>query len=170
MNLSFRDKRQTAMTTPLYHRDIPSPVGQLQLIASDTHLYAVLWQQEKPIYREWIKDHGSHQLLGKIELQLQEYFAGTRQQFDLPLQFKGTVFQQQAWQALLMIPYGETWSYAELAQYMGHPTAVRAVGGALNRNPISIICPCHRVIGKNGKLTGFAGGLNIKQYLLDLEK
>lgn len=102
--------------------------------------------------------------------QLQEYFAGTRQEFDLPLAPLGTNFQQAAWQALLTIPYGKTASYKEIAIKVGNPKACRAIGMANNKNPIGIIIPCHRVIGANGKLVGYAGGLDIKQKLLDLEQ
>lgn len=103
--------------------------------------------------------------------QLKEYFAGKRKTFDVKLDInQGTEFQQEAWKALLAIPYGETRSYQDQAIAMKNPKAVRAVGGANHRNPISIIIPCHRVIGKNGKLTGYGGGLFRKEYLLDLEK
>lgn len=103
--------------------------------------------------------------------QLQEYFAGSRQTFDLPLSDEtGTEFQKSVWQALLAIPYGETRSYKQVAEFIGNPKAVRAVGMANNRNPISIFVPCHRVIGADGKLVGYGGGLDIKEKLLHLEK
>ena len=108
-------------------------------------------------------------VLLEAQRQLQEYFAGTRNQFTLELDFTGTDFQKQVWQALLTIPFGETRSYSQIAQQIGNPKAVRAVGAANGRNPISIIAPCHRVIGASGELTGFAGGLQAKQYLLALE-
>lgn len=98
-----------------------------------------------------------------------EYFAGRRDRFELELEFTGTDFQKQVWRALLTIPFGETRSYSQIAQQIGNPSAVRAVGAANGRNPISIIAPCHRVIGASGGLTGFAGGLEAKQYLLALE-
>jgi methylated-DNA-[protein]-cysteine S-methyltransferase len=100
---------------------------------------------------------------------LAEYFAGTRNRFDLELDFTGTEFQKKVWQALLTIPFGETRSYSQIAEQIGSPSAVRAVGAANGRNPISIIAPCHRVIGASGKLTGFAGGLEAKELLLTLE-
>src|SRR5262249_60006260 len=100
------------------------------------------------------------------ERQLGEYFAGRRKVFDLELDFAGTAFQKSVWQALLTIPFGETRSYAEVARQIGNPAAVRAVGAANGRNPISIVAPCHRVIGSTGKLTGFAGGLDVKARLL----
>ena len=102
--------------------------------------------------------------------QLQDYFAGTRQQFDLPLQLAGTPFQQQVWEALQHIPYGKTWSYAELAAYIGNPRACRAVGSANGKNPIAILVPCHRVICSGGQLGGYALGLALKQQLLCLEQ
>lgn len=108
-------------------------------------------------------------LLWKTAQQLDEYFAGQRQQFDLPLAPRGTDFQKQVWRALREIPFGQTWSYAQLAQHIGKPSATRAVGAANGRNPIAIIVPCHRVIGADGGLTGFSGGLSAKSYLLKLE-
>ncbi len=102
--------------------------------------------------------------------QLDEYFAGQRRQFDLPIRFIGTDFQKRVWQSLLSIPYGETITYAEQSRRLGIPKAIRAIASANGANPISVIAPCHRVIGSNGKLTGYAGGLNVKQFLLDLEK
>ena len=110
------------------------------------------------------------ELIRKAAGQLDEYFAGQRREFDLPFLFRGTDFQKQAWDALLEIPYGRTQSYGEIAARIGRPKASRAVGMANNRNPIVIICPCHRVIGANGTLVGYGGGLPAKKYLLDLEK
>lgn len=105
-----------------------------------------------------------------IQKQFTEYEKGARKAFDLPLHIKGTEFQKKVWNALLEIPYGETRSYQEIAIQIGNPKAVRAVGGACNRNPIGIIVPCHRVVGKNGSLTGYAGGLDYKKLLLEKEK
>jgi methylated-DNA-[protein]-cysteine S-methyltransferase len=110
-----------------------------------------------------------HPILTETERQLSAYFAGTLQRFDVPLDFRGTDFQKSVWAALLTIPFGETRSYGEIARQIGKPAAVRAVGAANGRNPISIIAPCHRVIGANGSLTGFAGGLQAKETLLALE-
>lgn len=154
-----------------FHNIIPSPVGQLTLIASDKGLMAVLWENEDPKRVGIDKGECSSNfpLLQQVEQQLQEYFAGQRQQFDLPLHFIGTDFQKQVWQALLSIPYGETRSYLQIAQQIGNEKSVRAVGAANGKNPISIIAPCHRVIGSSGKLTGFAGGLEAKAFLLQLE-
>lgn len=113
-------------------------------------------------------DH--HPVLLKTKRQLEEYFSGLRNEFELPIAATGTDFQQQVWHALTTIPYGETWSYQDLADAIGNPKAVRAVGMANGKNPISIVVPCHRVIGKSGKLTGYAGGIERKQRLLALEQ
>lgn len=149
-----------------------TPVGQLKLVAHETALVAVLWQNENPkrVRLEELLEQHDHPILCEAQQQLAEYFAGTRQQFDLPLDFDGTYFQKQVWQALLQIPYGETRSYKQIAEQLGNPKAVRAVGAASGKNPISIIAPCHRVIGASGKLVGFAGGLDNKQILLKLEQ
>jgi len=150
---------------------IESPVGPLLLVASGNSLVAILWKDEKPgrvPLGELLTDPG-HPILLETERQLEEYFAGRRQLFTVKLSFLGTDFQQRVWNALLTIPYGETRSYAQLAAQIGQPRAVRAVGAANGRNPLSIIVPCHRVVGSTGKLTGFAGGLEAKAYLLALE-
>ncbi|PHN18881.1 methylated-DNA--[protein]-cysteine S-methyltransferase [Pseudomonas sp. ICMP 460] len=150
---------------------MPSPVGQLTLVAHDGKLNAILWEHERANRVRLGELHHSHDspVLLETERQLEEYFAGTRTQFALELDFTGTLFQQQVWQALLTIPFGETRSYSQIARQIGNPSAVRAVGAANGRNPISIVAPCHRVIGASGALTGFAGGLAAKQYLLALE-
>lgn len=109
-------------------------------------------------------------LLKETAKQLEEYFAGKRKNFDLPLCPEGTVFQKKVWEALETIPYGETWSYKQVAEKVNSPKAYRAVGMANNKNPISILIPCHRVIGASGKLVGYGGGLEIKEYLLNLEQ
>lgn len=109
-------------------------------------------------------------ILEEVKRQLNEYFAGTRRAFDIPLRTVGTDFQQQVWNALLSIPYGETRSYKEIATSIGKPQSIRAVAGAIGANGISILIPCHRVVGSNHSLTGFAGGLQAKQALLNLEK
>ena len=149
-----------------------SPVGQLKLVATETALVAVLWENENPNrvrLAELIEDI-QHPILLETQKQLNEYFAGQRQVFDLPLDFEGTEFQQKVWQALLTIPFGETRSYKQIAEQIGNVKAVRAVGAANGKNPISIIAPCHRVVGANGKLVGFAGGLDNKDILLKIEK
>jgi methylated-DNA-[protein]-cysteine S-methyltransferase len=149
-----------------------TPVGQLKLVAHETALVAVLWQNENPkrVRLAELVEQPDHPILSAAQQQLSEYFAGARQQFDLPLDFEGTSFQKQVWQALLAIPYGETRSYKQIAEQLGNPKAVRAVGAANGKNPISIIAPCHRVIGSSGKLVGFAGGLANKDILLKIEQ
>ena len=152
--------------------EMPSPVGILKLVATENALVAVLWENENPkrVRLAELIEQVNHPILLETQKQLREYFAGTRQQFDLPLDFEGTVFQKKVWQALLSIPFGETRSYRDIAEQVGNIKAVRAVGAANGKNPISIIAPCHRVVGVNGKLVGFAGGLNNKEILLGLEK
>ena len=148
-----------------------SPVGQLTLVASDRGLAAILWENDDPkrVPLGAMVEDGDHPVLAEARRQLEGYFAGERDRFDVPLDFRGTDFQKRVWAALLTIPFGETRSYGEIAQQIGHPTASRAVGAANGRNPISIIAPCHRVIGSSGKLTGFAGGIEAKAHLLALE-
>lgn len=151
---------------------IPSPVGELKLIASDKGLVAILWKNDsaKRVKVGTLVENQDHPILLETERQLQEYFEGRRKSFSLKLDLKGTKFQNNVWQALLGIPFGETRSYGQLARQLGNPRAMRAVGAANGRNPISIVVPCHRVIGASGKLTGFAGGLETKAQLLDLER
>lgn len=155
----------------LFFKNIFSPVGKLKLVAHDQALLAVLWENEQP---KWLRlatliEQPQHAILLETEQQLSEYFAQKRQQFDLPLLFLGTDFQKQVWQALLHIPFGETRSYKEIALQVGNVKAVRAVGAANGKNPIAIIAPCHRVVGANGKLVGFSGGLDNKSILLQIE-
>lgn len=148
-----------------------SPVGELHLVASDEGLIAVLWGEgdyDRVRLKPGVEVHG-HAVLEDAGRQLREYFSGARKSFALPLDFRGTEFQISVWRALLTIPFGETRSYGEIARQIGQPGASRAVGAANGRNPISIIAPCHRVIGSNGKLTGFAGGIAAKRYLLEYE-
>ncbi|SFN24739.1 methylated-DNA-[protein]-cysteine S-methyltransferase [Chryseobacterium oleae] len=157
---------------PLIYKDVPSSVGVIRVISSDTGLVAIIWEGEdykRTKLSEPIKDD-EHPLLLQAEQQLNEYFQNKRTTFDIPLDFRGTEFQIRVWEALLKIPYGITKTYGELAKILGDSKAVRAVGGALNKNPISIIVPCHRVVGASGKLVGFAGGLDNKSILLDLEQ
>ncbi|CAB1216831.1 methylated-DNA--[protein]-cysteine S-methyltransferase [Acinetobacter bouvetii] len=152
--------------------EMASPVGSLKLVANDTALVAVLWENENPkrVRLAELIEQTYHPILLETQKQLTEYFAGKRQQFDLPLDFEGTEFQKKVWQALLTIPFGETRSYRDIAEQVGNVKAVRAVGAANGKNPISIIAPCHRVVGANGKLVGFAGGLENKEILLKIEK
>jgi len=157
----------------MYHtKTIVTPVGELTLIASDKGLAAVLWENEgsQRVPLTPLSHNALHPVLCEAERQLQEYFAGTRQRFTLSYDPSGTPFQQKVWAALLTIPFGETRSYRQIAEQIGHPKAVRAVGAANGKNPLSIMAPCHRVIGSNGKLTGFAGGLPVKAFLLELER
>lgn len=151
---------------------IDSPVGQLKLVASERGLAAILWENDNPrrVPLGEVLESDDHPILLETERQLREYFAGQRKEFALPLDFRGTEFQRRVWAALLTIPFGETRSYAQIAQQIGCPAAVRAVGAANGRNPLSIIAPCHRVVGSNGKLTGFAGGLENKAQLLSMER
>lgn len=154
-----------------YFKKIQTPVGQLTLVAHDHALIAVLWENDDPnrVKLLELKQNHDHSILNDAESQLTEYFAGQRIQFNLPLEFKGTAFQKAVWSALLNIPFGETRTYKQIAESIGNVKAVRAVGAANGKNPISIIAPCHRVIGTNGKLVGFAGGLENKEILLKLE-
>lgn len=148
-----------------------SPVGRLTLIGSDKGLAAILWENDDP-HRVRAKaevESNDHPVLLEAQRQLNEYFEGKRNTFSLELDPIGTDFQKEVWGALLTIPYGETRSYTQIANQLGNPKAVRAVGAANGRNPISIIVPCHRVIGASGALTGFAGGLEAKACLLSLE-
>ncbi|MFI7858737.1 methylated-DNA--[protein]-cysteine S-methyltransferase [Pseudomonas promysalinigenes] len=148
-----------------------SPVGTLTLVARGERLGAVLWEAEREnrVRLGQLHRDDQHPMLREAARQLGEYFAGMRQCFDLALEFAGTDFQRRVWTALLTIPFGQMRSYSDIARQIGAPQAVRAVGAANGRNPISIIAPCHRVIGASGNLTGFAGGLPAKQYLLALE-
>lgn len=151
-------------------RQIPSPVGPLLLAASDTALVAIEFRHNRhPVRRGADWHQGDNAVLRQAQRELADYFDGTRRTFDVPLAPQGTAFQRQVWQALAGIPYGATWSYRELAQRVGRPAAVRAVGAANGRNPLPIVVPCHRVIGADGSLTGFGGGLDTKAFLLRLE-
>jgi methylated-DNA-[protein]-cysteine S-methyltransferase len=146
-----------------------SPVGQL-LLTGETHLETLNFPTGKTRPEpaaDWIL---SREKFAQVVLQLDQYFKGERKTFDLELHLKGTPFQKQVWQELVKIPYGQTISYGELAHRIGNSKASRAVGMANGKNPVSIIVPCHRVIGKKGDLTGFGGGLAVKKKLLELEK
>lgn len=155
----------------LSYKEMDSPVGKLKLVASAAALVAVLWERERPnrVKLASMTFDPRHAVLSDAERQLLEYFSGSRTVFDLPLGLQGSGFQKKVWQALREIPFGETRSYLELAKAVGSPGAVRAVGAANGKNPLSIIVPCHRVIGANGSLTGFAGGLDAKAKLLAFE-
>lgn len=154
-----------------FYTIVDSPVGRLKLVASDRGLAGIIWLNDRPrpAALDTESEADAMPILVEAARQLDEYFAGERKAFDLALDFEGTDFQRKVWSALLTIPYGETRSYAQIAEQIGHPLAVRAVGAANGRNPISIVAPCHRVIGSTGKLTGFGGGLPAKALLLELE-
>ena len=155
---------------PIYYDDMSSPIGRLRLVADSDGLREVWFEQgrhQKVAEPNWIH---STESLAFARVQFEEYFAGERTTFDLPLHPLGTPFQKAVWQELARIPYGITISYGELARRIEQPLAVRAVGAANGRNPLPIVLPCHRVIGSNGSLTGFGGGLPTKRYLLALEQ
>jgi methylated-DNA-[protein]-cysteine S-methyltransferase len=146
---------------------LESPIGRLLLTSDGSALTGLYMEtsRKEPSRVGWIEDPQVAPLPEAVR-QLTEYFAGRRREFDLPLRFEGTPFQQRVWRELTAIPYGETWSYGELAKRINQPSASRAVGLANGRNPISILVPCHRVIGANGSLTGYGGGLERKRWLL----
>ena len=143
-----------------------SPIGELTLTGNGMALTGLYMERRDEPRPEWVRDDDR---LGEARRQLEAYFAGELFTFDLPLAPRGTPFQEKVWEALRTIPYGKTASYRDIAIQVGNPTAVRAVGAANGRNPISIIVPCHRVIGADGSLTGYGGGMERKRWLLDLE-
>jgi methylated-DNA-[protein]-cysteine S-methyltransferase len=151
--------------TDVRYTTVPSPVGDLLVARDDGGLTALLWPKSQPA-RDWRRDDDA---FDDVRTQLGEYFAGNRRTFELPLNPHGSAFQQKVWTGLRAIPYGETTSYGELAASIGAPGSARAVGLANGQNPISIIVPCHRVIGGDGSLTGYGGGLPTKKFLLGLE-
>lgn len=155
--------------------EMESPIGILTIVVSAQELHAILWETERnnPNYKQMLTGYlrdGKDKNIVKIKQQLTEYFHGKRKEFDLPLKLNGTAFQLQVWKQLAKIPYAQTISYGEQAMRIGDKNKARAVGMANGRNPIPIIIPCHRVIGSNGKLVGFGGGLDNKKFLLQLEK
>ena len=156
---------------PYAYKNITSPVGMLKLVASNQGLAGILWENDKAgrVRLNPAHEDQSHAVLLETQQQLNDYFSGKLTSFSLKLDFMGTEFQKKVWEALLTIPFGKTRSYGQIARQIKNPKAVRAVGAANGKNPISIIAPCHRVIGANGKLTGFAGGVETKAYLLRLE-
>jgi methylated-DNA-[protein]-cysteine S-methyltransferase len=157
----------------LYEKTIDSPLGKLRLVASDRGLRYVGFDRSDSRHvalEDSIEPKDNHAILLKTQKELNEYFNGKRHEFEVPLELKGSVFQQKAWRALQKIGYGKTKSYGEQARLAGNPNAARAIGMANNRNPISIIIPCHRVIGADGSLVGYGGGIKNKEYLLNLEK
>lgn len=146
-----------------------SPLGTVTLQANEQGLLGVWFETHTTKPEDLGIQEDSFPIFQSVKEQLERYFAGDAVQFDVPIAAKGTPFQQSVWHVLTTIPYGETWSYAQLADAIGNPKAVRAVGLANGKNPVSVIVPCHRVIGKNGKLTGYAGGIERKQRLLTIE-
>jgi len=173
----------TTNTATLSRLQISSPIGMLTIVATDVAVVAIRWDTEsderQPDAHNPVDaklgdrfvdvERGQHAVLDQAADQLDEYFAGSRVEFDLPLDPDGTAFQQDAWKALRTIPFGETISYGEQARRLGDKNKSRAVGAANGKNPIPIVVPCHRVVGSNGHLTGFAGGIEIKAWLLDHE-
>lgn len=160
-------------TARLRQATLPSPVGALRVVVSDVGIRAVLWPSDVDRIRGVDAtpiDADDDPVTRCAVTQLTEYFAGDRTTFDVPLDVVGTEFQLAAWRALARIPYGETRTYREQAADIGRPTAVRAIGAANGRNPVSIIVPCHRVVGADGSLTGFAGGIEAKRFLLEHER
>jgi methylated-DNA-[protein]-cysteine S-methyltransferase len=158
------------MTTTTCYSYIDTPLGQMFVQGDEQFVTGLFMPQHKGWRGPDASWHMSNAPFDAVREQLAEYFAGQRQQFDVPLKLTGTPFQQRVWQQLVRIPFGTTITYGQLAQRVGKPTASRAVGHANGRNPISIIVPCHRVIGANGKLTGYAGGVDKKEWLLAWER
>jgi methylated-DNA-[protein]-cysteine S-methyltransferase len=155
----------------LFYKHMASPAGDLKLVACNNALVAVLWARER---NERIRlgpmvGDAGHAVLLAAECQLEDYFAGRRTEFELAMELRGTEFQKRVWHALRRIPFGATRSYSQLAAELGIPGSVRAVGAANGKNPLAIVVPCHRVIGADGSLTGFAGGLDVKAMLLEFE-
>ena len=147
-----------------------SPIGELTLVADDGRLTGVYFPHHW--YRPDPATFGGHAEagFGEVQRQLAEYFAGERQSFDLPLDARGDEFQRHVWELIGRIPYGQTATYGDLARELGGQVLAKDVGAAVGRNPLSVIVPCHRVVGKGGRLTGYAGGLARKRFLLDLEE
>lgn len=159
----------------MFLRRLDTPIGELRLVANAAALVAVLWPDEDAsrvgLVGSPLLEDEAHPALAVAVRQLEEYFAGERQNFDLPYAFVGgTEFQRLAWRSLAEIPFGQTVSYGEQARRIQRPKAVRAIGAANGRNPLSIVLPCHRVVGAKGTLTGFAGGLEAKRWLLSFER
>jgi methylated-DNA-[protein]-cysteine S-methyltransferase len=154
-------------------RTCEAPFGVVSVIGSDLGIRYVLFSNDahpKPLERLHISDTDIHDSVDNAITQLDEYFAGSRHDFELPLDLQGTEFQVAAWNALADIPYGRTASYGQQAASIGRPKAVRAIGGANGRNPVAIVLPCHRIVGADGSLTGFGGGIEVKKWLLDHEQ
>lgn len=156
----------------LYYDLYPTPVGEIILVVSNPSLHFIFWKKNLPeVEREFlgIKKSQDHKLIHKVKKQLEEYFSGKREKFDLPLEIAGTDFQKSAWSALREIPYGEIISYQKQAEKLGDKKKARAIGQANKKNPLPIIIPCHRVISKSGAAHGFASGTEVKKFLLEIE-
>jgi methylated-DNA-[protein]-cysteine S-methyltransferase len=154
-------------------RTCEAPFGVVTVIGSDLGIRFVMFSNDahpKPLEKLHISDTEIHESVNDAIAQLDEYFAGYRRDFELPLDLQGTEFQIAAWNALAEIPYGRTASYGQQAASIGRPKAVRAIGGANGRNPVAIVLPCHRIVGADGSLTGFGGGIEVKKWLLDHEQ
>ena len=154
-------------------RTCEAPFGVVTVIGSDLGIRFVTFSNDahpKPLERLHISDTDIHDSVNDAITQLDEYFNGSRRDFELPLDLQGTEFQIAAWNALAEIPYGRTASYGQQAASIGRPKAVRAIGGANGRNPVAIVLPCHRIVGADGSLTGFGGGIEVKKWLLDHEQ
>jgi len=154
-------------------RTYEAPFGVLTVVGSDRGIRFVMFNNDahpKPLEQLQISDTEIHDTVNVAISQLEEYFDGSRRSFDLPLDLRGTDFQVEAWNALAEIPYGHTASYGQQAASIGRPKAVRAIGGANGRNPVAIVLPCHRIVGADGSLTGFGGGIEVKKWLLDHEQ
>ncbi|MGE3314047.1 MAG: methylated-DNA--[protein]-cysteine S-methyltransferase [Planctomycetaceae bacterium] len=158
------------MNSTIQYSELDSPLGKIVVCGDGPFVTGLFLPDHKGfsgIDARWTR---SDARFAEIRAQLAEYFAGTRQSFDVPLRLDGTPFQKRVWQELVNIPFGSTITYAELARRIGRPTASRAVGHANGRNPVSILIPCHRVVATDGKLTGYAGGISRKKWLIDLER
>ena len=159
--------------TEYFSGSMKAPFGTIEVIASDRGVHNVMFDPDelpRNLREATVTRRPSHPVVAEALSQLREYFAGSRTKFDLKLDLEGTDFQVSAWKALAKVGYGRTASYLQQATNIGRPTATRAVGAANGRNPVAIILPCHRIVGANGSLTGFAGGLGVKQWLLDHEQ
>jgi methylated-DNA-[protein]-cysteine S-methyltransferase len=169
---SWSSSLQESSLNTLKFKFLSTIVGTVRIVVSDKELVAILWDNEKPnrVILGRMEEDLTNSLILEVEKQLKQYFKGQRRIFDLPLRMNGTVFQNAVWEELKKIPFGVIVSYKDIAQNLNKTKAVRAVGAANGRNPISIIVPCHRVIGADGKLSGFAGGVDRKRILLNLER
>lgn len=171
--MSTMDTMTPTVPTSRHLQHLDSPIGHLTLIGSSEGLTHILFDGQEPAdvgLPDDLPEADDDPILAAVARQLDEYFAGDRREFDLPLDLRGTDFQRAAWLALAEVPYGETRSYAEQADAIGRPGAFRAVGAANGKNPVPIVLPCHRIIGADGSLTGFGGGLPLKQRLLGHEQ